>query len=227
MTAVFTGAALRRPGPLAAAGKGTGPMAVLGLALVLAASVCLSCRRTPVAGPGPIPSSGGERFSVTNAAVQPVFLQKDPRWAEDTIGGSGESVAAVGCTLCCVSMALAGYGIERPPGVLNEALKQAGGYTDRGWLDWEMVERVAGERVQVRVAHYPSHVEIDRALRDGHCAIVKIMLRGVLQHWVLVVGKRGKEYLVKDPLGTGDRLDKLSALAPEIHSLRLVLPRTP
>ena len=121
-------------------------------------------------------------------------------------------------------MALADYGIACPPGELNARLKRVGGYTGRGWLEWAAIEQITGRRVGVRVADAPSHAEPDRALREGHCAVVKSLLRGGVRHWVLVVGKAGREYLVKDPLGTGVRLDRLSDLSPEIHSLRIVVP---
>ena len=44
---------------------------------------------------------------------------------------------------------------------------------------------------------------------------------------VLIVGKEGRQYLVKDPLGSGQRLDLLSRLAPRILSLRIVRPASP
>src|SRR6186997_253292 len=40
------------------------------------------------------------------------YLQRDRRWAADPIGGSEKPLGAVGCTVCCLSMALAQHGIE-------------------------------------------------------------------------------------------------------------------
>src|SRR5688572_25269564 len=52
------------------------------------------------------------------------YLQHDPSWASDPIGGSGKPLREVGCAICCLSMALAQYGIDRTPGQLNHGLKQ-------------------------------------------------------------------------------------------------------
>src|SRR5215204_2562868 len=43
------------------------------------------------------------------------YLQRDKRWAAEPIGGSGKPLCAVGCTLCCLSMALAEQGIDLSP----------------------------------------------------------------------------------------------------------------
>ena len=193
------------------------------LFLVLPAAVFMSCARPPT-GSGPIPSTGGAMLTITNVSLFPIHLQKDARWADHTIGGSDEPIAAVGCTLCGVSMALAHHGIALPPDRLNARLKRCGGYNERGWLEWTAIPSVTEGRATAVVHAEPSHEVIDSALRRGGCVIAKIMLRDRVQHWVLIVGKRGNEYLVKDPLGTGKELDMLSELAREIHAIRVVKP---
>src|SRR5205809_434917 len=72
------------------------------------------CRLPPRA----LDSSG--RFVLSSKTY---YLQRDPRWASEPIGGSGKPLGHVGCTLCCVSMALAQYDIPRTPGELNRDLK--------------------------------------------------------------------------------------------------------
>ncbi len=52
-------------------------------------------------------------------ATEPVYLQADPKWAGEKVGGSGEPLRLVGCTLCCLSMALAHHGIALDPMELN------------------------------------------------------------------------------------------------------------
>lgn len=43
-----------------------------------------------------------------------------------------------------------------------------------------------------------------------------------VQHWVLLVGRDQKEYLMKDPLGDGKSLQPLSSLGSDILAVRVV-----
>ena len=62
----------------------------------------------------------------------------------------------------------------------------------------------------------------DEALRKGQPVIAKVMLRNVIQHWVLIVGKRGTEYLVRDPLRA--EMTTLSAVATTVYAIRILEP---
>jgi hypothetical protein len=79
----------------------------------------------------PLAENAAPRSVLTLA---PFYLQTDAKWARDKIGGSGEDLRAVGCTICCLSMALAQHGIQIDPGELNRKFKEADGYTSRGWI---------------------------------------------------------------------------------------------
>ena len=41
-------------------------------------------------------------------------------------------------------------------------------------------------------------------------------------HWVLIVGRDGKEYLIKDPLGGQVQLEPLSKLDSSIYAIRII-----
>jgi hypothetical protein len=159
-----------------------------------------------------------------NAPVAPIYLQRDPRWGRQSIGGSGESIADVGCALCCVSMGLAHLGIDLKPDELNTRLKKNDGYTERGWLKWETVSEITGNIVMVIEPEQPSFELIDTALRRGQPVVAKVMLPREIFHWVLIVGKREGEYLVKDPLGSGRSIDSLASFGSEIHAIRIIKP---
>jgi len=152
----------------------------------------------------------------------PIYLQTDPMWAGDKIGGSGEPLGRVGCTICCLSMALVHHGEPRDPGMLNRELKAADGYTYRGWVKWDAVRRITAEHVRVELPQQPSHRDIDAALAGGNPVLVKVVLRSGFQHWVLLVGRDQKEYLMKDPLGDGAGLRPLSVLGSDILAVRVV-----
>jgi hypothetical protein len=46
----------------------------------------------------------------------------------------------------------------------------------------------------------------------------------VIPHWVLLVGKDGQDYLMRDPLNDGKTLEKLSKYGGDIYGVRIVRP---
>ena len=136
------------------------------------------------------------------------------------IGGSGESIRRVGCTLCSVAMGLEAFGQRFDPKTLNAELIKENGYTARGWLIWSAVGKVTGGKVEVVVENKPSFVVLDKCLKNGWYALVKFYLPGNIPHWVLVVGKEGDDYLVKDPAYAKSAVAPLSQRARAIYSVR-------
>jgi len=175
-------------------------------------------------GGGPIHADAGED---THVGVEGnIYLQTDARWALDRIGGSDEEMRDVGCTVCCSCMALEYCRINISPGRLNELLKAHDGYTDRGWLKWFTVASVTGGKITIEIPEKPTVEKIDSTLRMNYPVIAKVMIGGKIQHWVLIVAKAGEDYLIKDPLGDGKELDKLSKYQSKIHSIRIFKSKT-
>jgi hypothetical protein len=150
------------------------------------------------------------------------YFQHDKRWASDPIGGSGKPLQNVGCAICCLSMALARYGIDRTPGQLNRDLKQVGGYNENGWVYWSAIEFVTGGKVYVEWGSDPGISDIEQALALGQPVLVKTAPSGMVQHWVLLVGREGREFLMRDPLDPTKSLKPLSSLGSEILAVRFV-----
>jgi hypothetical protein len=169
-----------------------------------------------------ISSCGGESAEIPALPFEPYFIQVDPTWSKDTIGGSGETISAVGCTLCCLSMAFSHVGLATDPQRLNAELKAHDGYTQQGWLKWEVAEKIVGKGVEIDVVRRPSHAKIDAALRAGQPVLTRIRLWDSLPHWVLIVGKKGEEYQVKNPLCLDRQLQALSTLTRNIEAIRIV-----
>lgn len=155
-------------------------------------------------------------------AAEKIYLQADPQWAHEKIGGSREELRAVGCTNCCLCMALAQHGIVLNPAELNQKLIQADGYTERGWIKWDVVGEVTQKHVRIDIPESPKHRDINQALAAGNPVLVKIVYRPGVLHWVLLVGRDGREYLMKDPLGDGKTLGLLSAYNSDILAVRIV-----
>ncbi len=179
--------------------------------------------RYPIA-PGTIPTLGGKEMSIqiTDDKIDYYYLQADPEWGEERIGGSGETIRQVGCTLCSLATAVSSLGHEIDPSALNQNLIQYAGYTERGWLVWGAVPAATNGFAEVIYCNEPTYQQLDSCLEKREFSLVKIFLPGMIPHWVTVVGKEGQEYLVKDPALSGRKIVKLSTRAPAIHALRYV-----
>ena len=138
------------------------------------------------------------------------------------MGGSEEPLAAVGCTLCCVSNALACHGLNIDPSELNSLLKKGGGYTERGWIKWDALSNLCKGVARITVPRNPSSLGIETSLRKGDPVLVKILLKSGVNHWVLLVGRDGRDYLMKDPLRSDREIMPLSTYESDIYAVRIV-----
>ena len=168
---------------------------------------------------GAIPTSGGTPLDL--AAISGAhFLQSDSRWSESQIGGSGERIAKVGCTICSVAMALDVCGFKTDPDQLNTALKEQNGFTSSGLLKWKAVEEISKGKIKITYLGKPSYPIIDNALKKGQPVIAKIFLNNIVPHWVLIIGMKNGEYLVRDPAQQQPVI--LSSRAHSIYAIRIL-----
>jgi len=154
------------------------------------------------------------------------FRQDERGWAYDPLGQTQQTMREFGCTVTSVANAITNYDRDYiTPKILNKNLVQVGGFTDRGWLVWSQIERATDGKYSARVfGGGDPESNIDSCLAANEYPVVKIMLRGEVQHWVLVVGRKNGEYMVRDPL-EGDRADHpipLSSRANRVHSVRCI-----
>jgi len=173
----------------------------------------------------PLTMSGGLYFPVAVEIPGPHFLQGDPRWGGHSLAQTSDSLADVGCAVASAAMALASRGVDTDPGRLNAFLqKTEGGYTPEGWIYWEKAVEIDSERVGTLLPHYedaPSHFLIDWNLLRGNPVIARVRYPSGITHFIVICGKRGFEYIVRDP-GEGGRagLTLLSDFPPPVEALR-------
>jgi hypothetical protein len=172
-----------------------------------------------------LPMSGGLYFPVAVEIPGPHFLQGDTRWGGDSLGETSDSLADVGCAVASAAMALASRGVDTDPGRLNAFLQNTpGGYTPEGWIYWEKAAEVDPERVGTLLPHYedtPSHFLIDWNLLRGNPVIARVRYPSGITHFVVICGKQGFEYIVRDP-GEGGMagLTLLRDFPPPVEALR-------
>ena len=151
----------------------------------------------------PLSPSGGLFIPGEILVPGPHFLQFDPKWGGDALGPTADTLATAGCAVASAAMVLAGYGIDTDPGRLNAFLSTTkGGYTPEGWLYWEKAAEVDPAFTGKLLPHYedkPSFCLIDCNLLHGNPVIIRLRYARGTTHFMVVCGKRGWDYLVRDP----------------------------
>jgi len=154
----------------------------------------------------PLPASSG--LFVPGEILIPgaQFLQGDPRWGGDQLGPTEDSLASAGCAVTSAAMVLAGYGVDTDPGRLNAFVQSCSGYTPQGWIYWEKAAGAApGLNLLPHYEDAPSNFLIDSNLLRGNPVIIRLRYPGGTTHFMVICGKRGFDYLVRDPGPGGAR----------------------
>ena len=153
----------------------------------------------------PLAASGGWYFWTRLELPVGLFTQNDPQWGEDLLGPTDQTMGEAGCAVSSAAMILRFYGLDTDPGRLNQFLEEHEGYTAQGWLKWEAVEPLAPGKVRHAYEDLPSYALIDSNLARGNPVIVRVRLPSGITHFVVVMGKTGFDYLIRDPSGEGRR----------------------
>lgn len=193
------------------------------LALVLLGTGCVVLRTCWARmQPTAIPALGGKSLHVLLPDSGRTFLQKDKRWAADQLGSSDCTLGSHGCLVSSVAMACSNLGVKLTPQELNERLRKHDGFLPQGWIVWNAIPRVTNSQLTADYHVRPSHADLDSALESGAYPVVKYYLQGGIQHWCVIVGKDGLDYLVRDPLHPEPQPIKLSTLTLKIYAVRVL-----
>ncbi len=149
--------------------------------------------------PHVISSWGGRYFIRRTVIPVPPLQQNDPHWSEELLGTTIDTLGQQGCAVTSAAMVLRAYGVDTDPSRLNGFLTRHEGYVGDGLLDWDRVSGATGEQVQKAYEDYASYALIDSQILRGNPVIVRLHLRNGSTHFVVVVGKQGWDYLIRDP----------------------------
>ncbi len=139
------------------------------------------------------PSAPPPRTTVSTTRNYHLYGQAQKEWAADTMGSSGGTLKAYGCTVTSIAMALKTSGItvdgvECTPKNLNQYLKDNGGYTADSLLNWTAVAKLAGvtfgKREKKKSVGILTATEITTLLNDANNMVLLNVKSG--GHWVLV-----------------------------------------
>ncbi len=170
---------------------------------------------------GPLEPSGGLFFQPRLELNVPSFRQADDRWRNDPLGNTPASLGAEGCAVASAAMVLASYGADTDPGRLNKLVAAADGYEGAGWLVWEKAAEVTGNIARKVYEADPSYRLIDENLARRNPVIVRLRTEGGITHFVVIAGKEGYDYLVRDPgAGAAKGIYPLKEFGSKIEALR-------
>jgi hypothetical protein len=169
---------------------------------------------------GTIPSVGGRYFGRRVVLPVPAFAQDDPRWSDVRLGPSTDKLGDEGCAVTSAAMVAAFYGIKTDPQQLNAFLTRKDGFTSDGLIHWNRVPLIAPAHLELAYNGGPSYELIDSNLLAGNPVIVLIPLPEGGYHFVVIVGKKGRNYLIRDPaVSPYRRAYRLRDLADRIAGL--------
>jgi hypothetical protein len=170
---------------------------------------------------------GGRPFLTRVELSVPSFRQGDDKWRDDSLGGVPENgtIGGEGCAVASAAMVFKFYGIDVDPQQLNWFLTATGGYTEQGWLYWDRAAWFAPDRVRHVYEDLPSYQLIDSNIAHRNPVIVRVRLGSGITHFVVIAGKDGFDYLVRDPgAGSAKGLYPLRELGSDIEALRFYQP---
>jgi len=131
----------------------------------------------------------------------PPLWQRDDRWKNKLLGYSQLTIGGYGCLITTIAMRLG-----TTPDAVNDRLKAVGGYTGAN-VYWQMVMVAFSELTDFQYIEcywVPAPLgKIDSRLAEGVPVHVHVDLynetSSMEQHWVLIVGKEGDDYVMNDP----------------------------
>ncbi len=171
----------------------------------------------------PLPPRGGRYFFHRVELAVPLYRQGDEKWRHDALGGMPQNgtIGSAGCAIASAAMVFRYYGIAIDPQQLNWFLTGSGGYTEQGWLYWERATWWAPQRVRHVYEDLPSYALIDSNLARGNPVIVRVRYSSGITHFVVIAGKEGFDYLIRDPgAGASKGFYPLRELGSDIEALR-------
>src|SRR3990167_7629125 len=153
---------------------------------------------------GPISGRGGLPFPGCLEISVPQLFQADPRWGNEPLGTSPpDTIARTGCAISSAAMVLAFYGVKLTPQELNLYLISHDGYEGTSWVKWEVAVTYPPGIAEHIYEDLPSYGLIDWNLLQGNPVVVRIRKPNGTNHFVVIVGKRGFNYLIRDPAPAG------------------------
>ncbi len=158
---------------------------------------------TPVGMAAPTPM-------MPKTTLAPHFSQRDPRWSNIPLAnlGGAPTIGRWGCMMTCLTMTANTHGHATTPDQFNRDMVARGGFVNGYFTRWDALSVVYPDiafegKVDLGQGDLISKID-DFLLRQRPVPVLvdntpQTAYSDVDQHWVLVVGRNGNDFLINDP----------------------------
>ena len=151
------------------------------------------------------------------------YLQNDPEWGADKLGNSSSSMGGSGCLVSSIATAISAYGFSYTPKELNEMFRDNDVYTESGLVIWKNIKNAVHE-IDYEYSRTFSVSSIENLLEEGKLPIIEVKYKGFgINHWVVVIGSDGEDFLIMDPLNGAKTPIKLSQHGSRAYAYRVMV----
>jgi Peptidase_C39 like family len=174
----------------------------------------------------------------------PLYNQGDPKWRNNPLGTSGNTIGSHGCTVSAIAMLLARFGITETPATVVTKLRAVGGFMPSGDLLWAAIPQV-WPRVHFVWRQYttledPSYayrktmassiIQVHRLLSMGQPVLLNVdaVKDTRPDHWVVAEDGTLAEFVINNPDGGRRQLfsDRFGELARGIYGYTVLIGDT-
>lgn len=131
----------------------------------------------------------------------PNFRQDWEPWKTQNYAFTSEEIQMKGCALTSLAMVLKYYGVDTNPGLLNEWLKENGGYSGGGIINWAKAVTI-GEGISYHgIIDFAGAADLDfikNEINNGYPVIARMGYKGT-SHYVVICGYQQDTFFVNDP----------------------------
>jgi hypothetical protein len=131
-------------------------------------------------------------LSLAAARDYPQYNQCDPKWKDEKLGTSTNTICQVGALVSAAAIGLSGIGINQNPSSLNAWLKNNKGYVNKDDFVWASINSF-GVLFEGKIPNTLLKINLD----VGYLVVINVN-KG--QHWVLATGYSGNTIFVVDSL---------------------------
>ena len=154
------------------------------------------------------------------------YLQDDPEWSADKLGNSNTNMDRAGCLVACIATVLDYCGLKYTPQEVNRVFGENGVFTETGQVIWMNIH-TAVPGIDYLYDRVFTATTMETLLDEGMLPIIKVKYKGTgAQHWVVVIGSDGTDFLVMDPRNQSKTPLKLSMHGNRAYAYRTLI-KTP
>jgi len=155
--------------------------------------------------------TGLTSFVVACNLQPPNFKQTNQDWAGEIYDSTQDFISDQGCALTCGSIVLTAFGDSINPGQLNTWMKSRGASIERGAfnghkMNWDVFPLRLGMQREYQSNQGFGNADsarstsvLDNPLTNCRLVIVQVKNLKGGEHWIVVTGKQGGDYTIRDP----------------------------